>query len=69
MQGLRDPSFFPTKKNQAPAGEDEGQIRSAFSDAVMYSLMASLSGPEMEYRRPLGVAEPVVLWQGWQKTG
>ena len=27
MNGLRDPSFFPTKNNPAPAGEDEGRIR------------------------------------------
>lgn len=50
MQGLRDWSFLPTKKNLAPAGDDEGRI--------MYSFMASLSGPETEYKRPLGMVEP-----------
>ena len=58
MQGLRDPSFLPTRKNPAPAGEYQGQFKVAFSEVSMYSFMASLSGPETEYRQPLGMVEP-----------
>ena len=48
MQGRSDPSFFPIKKNPAPAGDDEGRINPAFREAEMYSFMAALSGPEIE---------------------
>ena len=58
MQGLSDPSFFPTKKKPAPEGDEEGGIRPAFREAEIYSLIASFSGPETEYRRPLGMVEP-----------
>ena len=67
IQGRRDPSFFPTKKNPAPAGEDEGCIKAASNEVVMRSFMAFFSGPEMEYRWPLGIVDPGSwsLWQGW----
>ena len=55
MQGLKDPSLLSTKKNPTPAGDDEGRIRPTFSDVVRYSVMASFSSPEKEYRRPLGI--------------
>ena len=55
MQGLRDPSFFPTKENPAPAGDEEGRIRPAFNEDSIYSVMATLSGPEIEYSLPLGI--------------
>lgn len=30
----------------------------AFSEVSMHSVIATLSGPEIEYRRPLGMVEP-----------
>ncbi len=57
MQGRREPSLF-TKKNPAPAGEEEGRMRSAFKDSLIYLSMASLSGPDREYKRPLGGEVP-----------
>ena len=57
MQGLRDPSFLPTKKKPAPAGDDDdGRINPAFNEVPMYSLMASLSGPETSTVGP---------WEWW----
>ncbi len=58
MQGRREPSFFFTKKNPAPAGEEEGRMRPAFKDSLIYLSMASLSGPDREYKRPLGGEVP-----------
>lgn len=40
--------------------DDERQIRPASSEVMMYFLMASLSSPETEYKRPLGMVEPVI---------
>ncbi|KAI3375544.1 hypothetical protein L3Q82_003868 [Scortum barcoo] len=37
-----------TEKKPAPAGDEDGRIIPAFSEVVMYSSMAALSGPEME---------------------
>ena len=58
MQGLRNPSFLPTKKKPAPAGDEDGRIKPAFSDVLMYSFVASLSGPETEYNWPFGMVDP-----------
>ncbi len=54
MQGRREPSFFPTKKNPAPAGEEEGRMSPAARESEIYFSMASLSGAESEYNMPLG---------------
>ncbi len=54
MQGRREPSFFPTKKNPAPAGEEEGRMSPAARESEIYFSMASLSGTESEYNLPLG---------------
>jgi len=58
MQGLSVLSFFSTKKNPTPAGEEEGQILPAATASLMYVSMASLSGVDREYRCPLGSAVP-----------
>ena len=47
MHGLNKPSLL-TKKKPAPAREEDGWIIPALSKEVMYSSMATLSGPEME---------------------
>lgn len=47
MQERRDPSFFSTKKNPAPNGEEEQRIMSAASESLMQVSMASCSGREM----------------------
>lgn len=52
MHGLRDPSFLATKKK--PAADGKGRMSPAFS---MYSVIAALSGPEIEYSWPLGIVE------------
>lgn len=49
MQGWSVLPFFSTKKNSAPAREEEGQIMSAASAPWMYSSLAFLYGPEREY--------------------
>ncbi len=54
MQGRSEPSFFPTKKNPAPAGEEEGRMSPAARESEIYFSMASLSGTESEYNLPLG---------------
>ena len=54
MHGLRDPSFSPTKKNPAPAGDEERQIMLAARDSLKYLSIASVSGLDRENRRPLG---------------
>ncbi len=54
MQGRRDPSFFPTKKNPAPAGEEEGRMNLDARESEIYFSIASLSGTESEYNLPLG---------------
>lgn len=48
MQGLRDPSFFVTKKNPALAADEEGRMSPAFNEVSMYSFMAAFSGLEIE---------------------
>ncbi len=48
MQGRRDPSFFFTKKNPAPAGEEEGRMILAARESEIYFSMASLSRAESE---------------------
>ena len=35
MQGHSEPSVLPTKKNPAPAGDDDGRINPAFREAEM----------------------------------
>lgn len=57
MQGLRDPSFFPTKK-PAPTGEDGARIRPAFREVSMYSSIAFVLGPEIENNLSLGRVAP-----------
>lgn len=61
MHGLRDPSFLETKKKPAPAADEEGQISPAFSEVSIWSFMATVSGPEIEYRRRLGTLEPGLI--------
>ncbi len=58
MQGRREPSFFLTKKNPAPAVEDEWQMSPALMDSWMYLSIASRSGPDREKRRPRGGEVP-----------
>ncbi len=58
MQGRRDPSFFPTKKNPAPAGEEEGRMNPVARESEMYFSMAPLSGAESEYNLPFGGVLP-----------
>ena len=58
MQGLRDPSFFPTKKNPAPAGDEEERMIPAARDSLRYFSMTSVSGLDRENRRPLGGEVP-----------
>lgn len=49
--GRRALSFFSTKENPVPPGEDEGLIMPD-RDLLMYLLMASRSGAEGEKRQP-----------------
>lgn len=58
MHGWSDPSFFFTKKNPAPAGDEEGRIRPDFRESSMYSFMAFFAGVEMEYNLPFGREAP-----------
>ncbi len=54
MQGHKEPSFFSTKNNPAPAGDEEGRMILAARESEIYFTMASLSGAEREYSLPLG---------------
>ena len=55
MQGLRVLSFFPTKKNPAPAGDDDRQMIPAARDSARYFSIASLPrGRDSEKMRPRG---------------
>lgn len=58
MQGRRDLFFFSTKKNPAPAGEEEGRIIPAASESRMYSSMAWHSEEDRENGLPLCGAVP-----------
>lgn len=44
MCGLGVLSFFSTKKNPAPSGDEDGQIIPAAMESEMYFSMAPLSG-------------------------
>lgn len=44
VQGRDAPSFFSTKKKPAPTREEEGWMRPAARDSVMYFSMTSRSG-------------------------
>ena len=46
IQGLKVLSFFATKKNPAPRGEEEGQMIPEFRESVMYVSMLSHFGAE-----------------------
>ena len=48
MHGLREPSFLPTKKNPALAGDDDGWIIPAARDSKRYFSTASVSGLDRE---------------------
>ena len=48
MHGLRDPSFLPTKKNPAPAGDEDGWMIPAVKDSERYFSVASVSGLDSE---------------------
>ena len=71
MQGLRLPSFFPTKKNPAPAGDDEGRMSPAAKLSPMYLSIARRSGAEREKRRPLGGLVPArrLIMQSYTRWG
>ena len=56
--------FFPTKKDSAPAGDEDGRIRPAFNDDSINSVMSSSSEPEIEYSLPLGIAAPEIKSMG-----
>lgn len=58
MQERNNLSFLQTKKNPAPAAEDESQIIPTSSEFLMYSCMAEVSGGDKEYNRPLGGEVP-----------
>lgn len=58
IQGQSDLSFLSTKKNPAPAGEEDNLMIPAASKGLS---IASLSGTDREYRQPQG---GVVL--GWR---
>lgn len=48
MQERSDLSFFSTKKNPAPAGDEEGQMMPAANKLLMYFSMALVSGADKE---------------------
>ena len=54
MQGLRDPSFFPTKKNPVPAGDEEERIMPAAKDSLKYFSITSVSGLDREKQAASG---------------
>lgn len=56
MQGCRVLSFLLMKKRHAPAGDDDGLMIPAVREELMYLFIASLSGVERGYSRPLGGA-------------
>ena len=58
MHGRNNPSFFPTKNNPAPSGNEEGQMIPEASDCVMYFSIASVSGWDRKNNRPLEMLEP-----------
>lgn len=58
MQGRRVLSLLSTKKNPAPAGEEDGRMMPAASELLMYSSMALVSGADREKSLPLGGDEP-----------
>ena len=58
MHGLREPSFLPTEKNPAPAGDNDGRIIPTVRDSKRYFSIASVSGLDKENRRPLGGVVP-----------
>lgn len=43
MQGCRPPSFLPTKKKPAEAGEVDGRIKTLASSSLMYASIALAS--------------------------
>lgn len=58
MQARSDLSFFSTKKNPAPTGDEEGRIMPAAKESEMYVSIASRSGCEMLYKRLVGNGAP-----------
>jgi len=72
MQGRRLPSFFPTKKKPAPAGETDGRMNPLLRASLIYPSMAALSGAEREKSLPRGgqvpgsrsIAQSYGLWGG-----
>ena len=71
MQGRRAPSFLLTKKNPAPAGDDDGRIRPEARHSPMYLSIASRSGADREKSRPLGglVPERRSMEQSYDRWG
>lgn len=78
MQGLREPSFLPMKKNPAPTGEDKVRIITA-KDSLMYFSLLSLSDkPErgwlcnlLEGKRVPGsksIGQSYARWGGGERT-
>ena len=45
-------SFFSTKKNPAPAGEDEGCINPAARESPMQVSIGLVPSPDSEYSHP-----------------
>lgn len=54
LHGLKVPSFFPTKKNPAPTGEDEGQMKPAAKESCIYFSMVCRSEWERLYSLLVG---------------
>lgn len=48
MHGLRDLSFWLTKKKPTPVGDEDGQVIPAYREDWMYSLIALVSGGDKE---------------------
>ena len=73
MQGRRDLSFFPTKKNPAPAGNDDGRLIPAAKESLIYLSIALVSGADREKNRLLeggSAREEVnstVIWTMWRR--
>ncbi|XP_071063119.1 bile salt export pump [Pseudochaenichthys georgianus] len=55
MHGRRVLSFLPTKKNPAPAGDDEGRISPASKESLIYFSIDLVSGADKEKKKALSV--------------
>ena len=71
MHGRSVPSFLLTKKNPAPAGDDDGRMRPEARHSPMYLSMASRLGADREKSRPLGglVPERRLMAQSYDRWG